>query len=329
MIKRKSDVLAVGNAIVDRIFSVSEELLNQKNMDKGVMQLIDSEEAERLSDGVGPGVEISGGSAANTAVGIASLGAQASFIGKVGGDFLGKIFKDSIVESGVSYNTEPVNTKTQTASCTIFVTPDGERTMNTYLGASVELSPKDINPEIIENTKISYLEGYLYDPPEAKEAFHKVCQLTRKYGGYTAFSLSDPFCVDRHKSEFRKLVENHVDILFGNEEEVIALSGSKNFDEALIYVRDKTQIGVLTRGSNGSVILSGDKVYTIRPPIVNAVIDTTGAGDLYAAGFLFGLASDFDLERCGRLGALAAGEIIGQYGARSQKRLNILVERSA
>lgn len=323
------DVLAVGNAIVDVISRAEDSLLERRGLTKGIMRLVDAAESASLYEEMGPGVEVSGGSAANTAVGVALLGAKAGYIGKVGGDDLGDVFRHDISHAGVQFNTSPATTGTPTALCLILVTDDAERTMNTYLGACVELGPDDIDPDVVASAQVTYLEGYLWDPPEAKAAFRKAFAATKESGRRASLTLSDPFCVDRHRAEFRELTEHYVDVLFANEDEITSLYEVDDFDQALQHVRGHCEIAVLTRSEKGSIVVSGDEIHVVDAAPVAQVVDATGAGDMYAAGFLYGLTQGFDLGRCGRLGALAAAEIISHFGAKPEVDLKTFVDASA
>jgi sugar/nucleoside kinase (ribokinase family) len=275
---------------------------------------------------MGSGLESSGGSAANTMAGIASLGGKGAFFGKVRDDQLGKVFTHDIRAAGVNFETKPANKGAATARCLILVTPDAQRTMQTFLGASVGLGPQDIDAETVRNAQVTYLEGYLWDPPKAKEAFLKAADLAHAANRQVALSLSDPFCVARHRAEFRDLVTRHVDILFANEAEIMALFEVKGFDEALQLVRGRCDIACLTRSEKGSVIVAGNEVHVIDAARVDKVVDTTGAGDLYAAGFLYGLTNGYGLAKAGRIAALAAAEAIAHFGARPQTSLQALVK---
>ena len=315
------DVVGIGNAIVDVLARAEEGTLGELGLAKGTMTLIDAREAERLYARMGPGVECSGGSAANAVAGVASLGGRAAFIGKVRDDQLGQVFRLDIRALGVHFETAPAKSGPATARCLVFITPDAQRTLQTYLGASVELGPGDVDPTLVGAAKVTYLEGYLWDPPRAKEAFRAACEIAHGKGRKVALSLSDPFCVDRHRAEFRALVAGHVDILFANEQEITALYEVPSFDAALQAVRGKVEIAALTRSAKGSVVLRGDEVHLIDAAPVARVVDTTGAGDLYAAGFLYGLTQGRDPATCGRLGSLCAAEVIGHVGARPERPL--------
>lgn len=317
----KYDVLGIGNAIVDVISSADDAFLVERSLSKGAMQLLDAEEAENLYCEMGPGVEASGGSAANTIAGIASLGGSAAFVGKVKHDQLGDIFKHDIRALGVHFETPMAEEGPSTARCLILVTPDAQRTMNTYLGACTTLGPDDVNTDDVQDAAVTYLEGYLWDPPAAKEAFRKAMQIAHEGGRKVALTLSDAFCVERYREEFQDLVENRVDIVFANETEICSLYQVQNFDEALQRLRGKTTLAALTRSDKGSVVVCGSDVHVIDAEKVAKPVDTTGAGDQYAAGFLYGYTRGFDLARCGALGGMAAAEVISHYGARPETSL--------
>ena len=321
------DVVGVGNAIVDVLAQAEDGLLDELGLDKGAMTLINAERADALYGRMASAIEVSGGSAANTLAGIASFGGRGAYIGKVRDDQLGAVFSHDIRAAGVDYRSRPVGEGAPTARCLIFVTPDAQRTMQTYLGVSVELGPDDIDPEAIGAAQITYLEGYLFDKEPAKEAFVKAAELAHAAGRKVALSLSDPFCVDRHRGAFRHLVSGHVDVLFANEVEIVSLFEAGSFDDAVDAIRGHCEIAALTRGADGSVIVTADEVVDIAAEPVERVVDTTGAGDLFAAGVLYGLTQGFELETCGRLGSVAAGEVIGHYGARPQSPLSDLAER--
>jgi sugar/nucleoside kinase (ribokinase family) len=310
------DVVGIGNALVDVLSQESEAFLAAQRLTKGAMQLVDETRARELYAAMGPAVEVSGGSAANTVVGVASFGGRAHYIGKVRDDQLGDVFSHDLRAVGVGYTTSAATGGPATGRCLIVVTPDAQRTLTTYLGASVMLGPGDVDKELIERATILYLEGYLFDPPEAQRAFHVAAGVAHAAGRRVALTLSDPFCVGRHRAAFRELVERHVDILFANEAEIRALYEAADFDEALQQVRHHCAVAALTRSERGSVVVAGADVHVVDARRLGAVVDTTGAGDLYAAGFLFGLSRGRDLATCGRLGALAAAEVISHVGAR-------------
>ena len=310
------DVTGIGNAIVDVIAHADDAFLTANGIEKGAMTLIDAARAEELYGRMGPGIEVSGGSAGNTMAGIASLGGRGAYIGKVHGDQLGQVFRHDIRAAGVHFETAAGHGGAPTARCLILVTPDAQRSMNTFLGACVELGPEDIDEALIANSQVTYLEGYLWDPPRAKEAFRKAASTAHGAGRKVSLSLSDSFCVHRHHAEFLDLVEGHVDILFANEHEITALYKTDRFEDALEAVKRLGKTAALTRSEKGAVIVSGGEVVEVPAAPVARVVDTTGAGDLYAAGFLYGFTRGLSPAVCGRIGALAAAEIISHVGAR-------------
>lgn len=320
------DVVGVGNAIVDVIAQADEALIDRLKLSKGTMTLIDADEADRLYGEMDAGMETSGGSAANTLAGIASLGGAGAYIGKVRDDQLGGVFSHDIKAAGVDYRSRPATEGEPTARCLIFVTPDADRTMQTFLGVSVMLGPDDIDPEAIGDAQITYLEGYLFDRDAAKEAFVKAAELAHAAGRKVALSLSDPFCVDRHRASFQHLVEGHVDILFANHDEITSLYETDSFDDAVGRLVGKVDLAAVTRGAEGSVIVTADQVIEIPAEPVTNIVDTTGAGDLYAAGVLFGLTQGYELEIAGRIGSICAAEVISHYGARPETSLSALVK---
>jgi sugar/nucleoside kinase (ribokinase family) len=325
MSDREIDVVGIGNAIVDVLSHADDAFVVAHGLARGTMTLIDAPRAEALYAAMGTGVEVSGGSAANTIAGIASLGGRAGYIGKVSNDQIGGIFRHDIRAVGVRFDTAPSVSGVPTARCLIFVTPDAQRTMNTFLGACLELGPDDIDPDLVAHAKVTYLEGYLWDPPLAKQAFLRAARIAHQAGRKVALSLSDPFCVVRHRAEFVDLVKNHVDILFANEHEVCALWQVDDFDAALQATRGHCEIAALTRSEKGSVVTRNGEVHVIDAARVGKVVDTTGAGDLYAAGFLYGLTSGRGLYECGRIASLAAAEVISHFGARPETPLTELV----
>jgi sugar/nucleoside kinase (ribokinase family) len=321
------DVVGIGNAIVDVLTKADDAFLTGNRLVKGAMTLIDSAKAEILYAAMGPAIECSGGSAANTMAGIASLGGRGGYIGKVAADQLGDVFRHDIRSVGVTYATPPAKSGPATARCLIFVTPDAQRTMQTYLGACVELGPDDVPDKMIAGAEITYLEGYLWDKPAAKEAFRKAAKVAHEAQRKVALTLSDPFCVERHRAEFLALVENDVDILFANEAEVMSLYQTKAVDEALAQVqRHKSKIVVVTRSEKGSVVCHNGNILAVPAEKVDRIVDTTGAGDLFAAGFLHGLSQKMDLRDCARVGAIAAAEVISHIGARPEAALRTLVK---
>jgi sugar/nucleoside kinase (ribokinase family) len=322
------DVVGIGNAIVDVLVQADDAFLSTHGLAKGTMTLIDAARADALYAVMGPGVEESGGSAGNTMAGIASLGGAGAYIGKVRNDQLGEVFRHDITAIGVRFATAPARSGPPTARSFIIVTPDAQRTMNTYLGACVDLGPEDIDHEIIDAAQVTYLEGYLFDPPRAKEAFRKAAQRAHSAGRRVSLSLSDPFCVGRHRAEFRDLVTHHVDILFANEAEICSLYETDDFDAAAREVRRHCDVAALTRSEKGSVVVTQDHTHMIDAARVARVVDTTGAGDLYASGFLYGLTHGRDLATCGKLGSLCAAEAISHFGARPAEKLAALARQA-
>jgi sugar/nucleoside kinase (ribokinase family) len=319
------DVAGIGNAIVDVIARADEAFLAAEGMAKGAMTLIDAARADELYGRMGQGVESSGGSAGNTMAGIAALGGSGAYIGKVRDDALGAIYRHDITAMGIRFETPSAVAGPGTARCLILVTPDGQRTMGTYLGACVDLGPEDIDPRVVAAAQITYLEGYLFDPPRAKAAFRRAAAVAHAANRQVALSLSDPFCVDRHREDFRALVSGEIDILFANEAEICSLYETQDFDAAAAAVRGQVKIAALTRSEKGSVLLAGGATHTVPAAPVARVIDTTGAGDLYAAGMLFGLTRGLALPTCGAIGSLCAAEIISHMGARPEAALSKLV----
>jgi sugar/nucleoside kinase (ribokinase family) len=310
------DVIGIGNALVDVLSQESEQFLRRHGLAKGAMQLVDEARAHQLYDAMGPGIEVSGGSAANTVVGVASFGGRAHYVGKVRDDQLGEVFAHDLRAIGVGFTTPPLTSGPPTGRCLVVVTPDAQRTLNTFLGAAVHLGPDDVDPALIARGRILYLEGYLFDPPAAQQAFRVAAGHAHAAGRTVALTLSDPFCVDRHRAAFLDLLERHVDILFANEAEILSLYQVGDFDQAAKRVREHCAVAALTRSERGSVVVAGDDTHVVAAHPVAAVVDTTGAGDLYAAGFMFGWSRGLDPAACGRLGALAAAEVISHVGAR-------------
>ena len=325
MTRARFDVVGIGNAMVDVIAHAEESVLASHHLVRGAMTLIDGERAESLYAAMPPAIEMSGGSAGNTVAGVASLGGRAAYVGKVSADQLGQVFAHDIRASGVTFDVPASADGAGTGRCLIFVTPDAQRTMQTFLGAGSELQPDDVDADLIAAAKITYMEGYLWDPPGAKQAFLKAARIAHEAGRKVSISLSDPFCVERHRREFVDLVEHHVDILFANEHEIMSLYQARTFDEALQRVRGKCDIAALTRSEKGAVIVAGDELHVIDAEPVDEVVDTTGAGDLYAAGFLFGQARGMSVAMCGRIGGIAASEVISHFGARPERSLAELV----
>jgi len=317
------DVVGVGNAIVDVISIVDEAFIVENHLAKGSMSLIDAERATQLYASMPSGIESSGGSAANTMAGIASFGGRAAYIGKVRDDQLGEVFRHDIRSTGVSYDVPYATDGPPTARCLIQVTPDADRTLNTFLGISSLLSPDDIDPALVASAKLVYCEGYLWDIEIAKQAIRKAMDIGRASGAKTALTLSDSFCVERHRDEWLELIGSRVDIIFANETEICALYEC-DWDTAADKIAGQVEIACLTRHSSGSVIVTANERFAIGPEPCEQLVDTTGAGDLYAAGFLHGYARGLDLATCGRLGSLAAAEIIGHVGARPAIPLSTL-----
>lgn len=326
MSNARYDVTGIGNAIVDIIGRCDDAYLKKIGADKGSMRLVDAATIKDIYTGMGPATEMSGGSAANTIAGVASFGGKAGFIGKVADDEFGRIFSHDIRSIGVAFSGTPVSGKEPTSRSLILVTPDGERTMNTFLGISTDLDHGQIDNALIRDSAIVYLEGYLFDRPDAKAAFRAALAEAKKANRKVALTLSDGFCVDRHRAEFLDLIRSGVDILFANESEIKSLYETDNFDTAAGKVRHDTKLAVLTRSAKGSLILDEGKPVTIAPERVEEVVDTTGAGDLYAAGFLFGYAKGYPLNICGKLASLSAAEVISHVGARPQTDLSTLAK---
>ena len=326
MVPAQLDVVAVGSAIVDVLAGADDATLEDLGLVKGTMALVDAERADALYASMGPAVEVSGGSAANTAAGVASFGGAAAFMGKVADDQFGAVFTHDIRAVGVEYATPPAVAGPATARCLVLVTPDAQRTMSTYLGAATALGSGDIDEDLVGRARFTYVEGYLWDPPEAIHALRRAMDAAHAAGGRVALSLSDPFCVARHRQEFLDLLDGEVDVLFANEEEIVSLLEAGSFEDAVAAVRGRCEVAALTRGPLGSVVVSEGPAIRVPAAPVAEVIDTTGAGDLYAAGFLFGLAREADLERCARLGSLAAAEVISHMGARPAVPLSSLAE---
>jgi len=315
------DVLCIGNAIVDVLARVEDGFVNRHGLVKGSMNLIDEARAESLYADMGQAVEVSGGSAGNTAAGIASFGGKAAYFGKVKDDQLGAIYRHDMRAQGVSFDSRASTEGPATARSFILVTPDGERTMNTYLGACVNLTVDDIDSAVVESAKVTYMEGYLWDRPEAKEAFKRAAAVSRKAGRQTSITLSDSFCVERHRDSFLDLIRSGIDIVFANESEIKSLYQTQNFDGAMQAIRKDCSIAVLTRSEAGCVVVRGEEVHAIPAYPVSKVVDVTGAGDLFAAGFLLGLTHGLKLAHCAQLGALAAAEVISHIGARPEVNL--------
>jgi sugar/nucleoside kinase (ribokinase family) len=328
MTSAKYDVLAIGNALFDVLVRAEDDFLVKHGMAKGGMALIDEARAAAIYADMGQATEMSGGSAANTIVGLASLGARAAYVGKVKDDQIGRLYSHDIRAAGVAFDTKPASDGPATGCSYILITPDGERTMNTYLGAAQDLGPADIDPEQIAASALVYLEGYLWDPKNAKEAFLKASQIAHGAGRQVALTLSDPFCVDRYRDEFLELMRSGtVDLIFANESELHSLYQTSDFDSALNQLQNDVGLGVVTRSEKGCAVVAKDAVTLVPAARIEKLVDTTGAGDLFAAGFLFGLARNAGYENAGRLGALAAAEVIQHIGARPQLSLKELAQQ--
>ena len=325
-------LLTIGNALLDVLSNESEDFIadqHQKHgMERASMNLINETRAKELYSAMGHAIESSGGSAANTSACYASLGGNGAYIGKVADDQLGEVFRHDMRAIGVHFDTTPLAVGPATGRCMVLVTPDGERTMNTYLGAAVELSPDDIDEDLVASCAVTYLEGYLFDPPQAKEAFVKAAEIAHKSYRKIALTLSDPFCVERHRADFLELVDRHVDILFANEEEIMSLYGVTDWNDIPTIMDKKCEIVCLTRGDKGSVILNGQDIHEVPAKAVS-VVDTTGAGDAYAAGFLYGYTNKLPLYEAGEIGSIAAAEVISHMGPRPQVELKTLLPKKA
>ncbi len=320
------DVVGIGNALVDVISTVDDDFIEAHDFPHGATTMVELDRAEAVYADLPPAQEISGGSCANTIAGLASFGASVAFIGRVRDDQLGKVYTHDLRSLGVHFDVPPATAGPATGRCLVMVTPDAQRTQCTYLGASTFIGPEDVDPAVVARAQVTYLEGYLWDQPPAKNAIRKAAAAARDAGRRVALTLSDPFCVDRHRSEFRALVEDEIDVLFANETEICSLYEVDDFDAALQRVRGHCQIAALTRSERGSVAVAGDEVHVIDAHPIDRVVDTTGAGDQYAAGFLYGLTRGLDLATCGRLGAAAAAEVISHFGARPLVSLAELAE---
>lgn len=325
MPETRLDVLCIGNAIVDVIANATDDFLDAEGLVKGSMRLIDAEEAERLYDHMGPAHEVSGGSAGNTAAGIAALGGRAGFIGQVAPDQLGGFYRHDLTSAGVEFITPAADVGVPTARSMILVTPDGHRTMNTFLGAAQHLPSSALDEDQIRTSKILYLEGYLWDPETPRYAMVRAIEVAREAGRKVAFTLSDTFCVDRHREGFNELVDTgRIDILFANQAEVEALAGIAHLESAVAAVKDKVEILVVTRSEDGALAIRGSERADVPAEPIDKLVDTTGAGDLFAAGFLLGTAQGKSLTQSLRLGAIAAAEVIQHYGARPEADLRAL-----
>ncbi|ATE64966.1 adenosine kinase [Rhizorhabdus dicambivorans] len=312
------DVVGIGNAIIDLLAHAEDQFLVEHQLNKGAMTLIDEATAERLYAAMGSTIRASGGSAGNTIAGLGSLGAACGYIGKLRDDELGAAYRHDLLASGVRFTTPMASDGPSTARCIIFVTSDAERTMNTYLGACVNLTADDIDAELVGAAKITYMEGYLYDEPHAKAAFHRAADIAHGAGRKVALSLSDSFCVNRHRADFLDLIENRVDILFANDGELLALFETDDLEAALDLIAGKVELAAVTLGAKGSVVVRGAERARSPAAHIERVVDTTGAGDLYAAGFLYGLTRDLPLSECARIAGLAAAEVISHFGARPE-----------
>lgn len=318
------DLLGIGNAIVDVLARSDDAFLAAHGMTKGSMALIDTATAERIYAAMGPGVESSGGSAGNTCAVAAALGARVGYLGKVADDVLGGVFAHDIRAAGVRFPSKPLSGGAPTARCLILVTPDGQRTMNTFLGACVSFGPDDVEEAEVASAAVTYMEGYLFDPPAAQAAFRKAAAIAHAAGRKVSLTLSDPFCVGRHRAAFRDLVRNEVDILFANEAELLSLYETEDFAAAVAAVRAEVGLAAVTRSEKGSLVIAGDAAHEVAA-VPTEVVDTTGAGDAYAAGFLAAHAKGLALPECGRWGSVAAAEAISHFGARPQADLKALV----
>jgi len=326
MSKANLDLVGIGNAIVDVLSKTDDNFLSSNKIHKGTMTLIEADQAEALYAKMGPGMEVSGGSVANSIAAFASMSGKAGYIGKLANDQLGQVFRHDIKAHGVEFDTPSLEDGPPTARCLILITPDAQRTMCTFLGACVWIAPSDLDEEMIKNAKVTYLEGYLFDRPRAKQTFRKACEISHAGGKKVALSLSDPFCVERHRDEFLDLVKSDVDILFANEDEIGALYKTNTFDEAVHYAREACEVAVITRSAKGSLIVTKDETIEVPAEPVIQVVDTTGAGDMYAAGFLYGYTRGKPMAECGRIGSIAAAEVIAHVGARPQTNLKKLLQ---
>lgn len=327
MSEARFDVVGIGSAIVDVLAQTNDAFLSNHDAPKGTMLWVEEDQSTALYKDIGPAVEASGGSAANTMAGIASFGGKPAFIGKTKADQLGEIFAHDIQAVGVHYDTPPLTEGLATARCIILVTPDAQRTMFTYLGASGSLSAGDMNDDLISDSKVLYIEGYQWDLPETKKAIIGACETAHRAGNKVALTLSDPFVVERHRNDLFDLVNQYVDLLFGNEQEITTLFRANSFDEAVEALEGRVDVAALTRGADGAVTVTKDKLIQTPAEPYGKVVDTTGAGDLYAAGFLYGYTQGDELKTCARLGALAAGEVISHMGARPEISLKDLAAK--
>ena len=315
------DLVGIGNALVDVVAQADDAFIDDNALAKGAMTLIDADQADALYDRMPPGIESSGGSCANTMAGFAALGGKGAYIGRVKDDQFGTVFRHDMRALGCAFDTAAAADGPPTGRCLITVTPDAQRTMCTFLGAACLLAPEDLDEAVIQSSRVLYMEGYLFDQPPAQKAFVDAAEMAHAAGREVSVTLSDGFCVDRHRDAFLALVEHHIDILFANEDEICSLYQVDRFDDALQRVRGHCKIACLTRSEKGAVVVSGEEVHVIDAEPVDRVLDTTGAGDQYAAGFLYGYTQGRDLQSCGRMGAITAAEVIQHYGARPEADL--------
>jgi sugar/nucleoside kinase (ribokinase family) len=322
------DLVGIGNALVDVVAQTDDAFLAANGLAKGSMMLVDGAAANALYGRMPPGIEASGGSCANTMAGFSALGGRGAYIGKVSDDQFGGVFRHDMRAMGCDFDTPAAPDGPSTGRCLVMVTPDAQRTMCTNLGAACLLTPADLDGALLQDAKVVYMEGYLFDEPAAQQAFIQAAEIAHAAGGEVSITLSDGFCVDRHRLAFRRLVEDHIDILFANEVEICSLYQVDAFDDALQQVRSHCRVACLTRSAKGAVVLSGDEVHVVDAEPVGSVIDTTGAGDQFAAGFLYGYTQGRDLHTAGRIGAIAAAEVIQHYGGRPASDLRALVERT-
>ena len=324
---KQFDLLGIGNSVVDVLYEVDETFIKNNKLKKDVMTIIDEKKAEKFYSQLKQGIEVAGGSVANSTVGFASLSGKPAFIGKIKDDNLGKSFSTSLSNAGVFYKTKPITDGPGTARSFIFVTPDAQRTMNTYIGACSLLSPKDMDEKIIKNSKITFLEGYVWEEDLAKESLVKAAEISRKAGNKVALTLSDPFCVKKHKLEFKELIKKNIDILFANEFEVKELCQTEELEESAKEISNMIEIVAITRSEKGAKIYNSKEAVEIKAKVFNKVKDTTGAGDLFAAGFLYGLTKKFSILKSGNIASITAGEIISHFGARPETNLSYLIQK--
>ena len=324
---KQFDLLGIGNSVVDVLYEVDETFIKNNKLEKDVMTIIDEEKAENFYSKLKQGIEVAGGSVANSTVGFASLSGKPAFIGKIKNDNLGKSFSKSLSNAGVFFKTEPIIDGPGTARSFIFVTPDAQRTMNTYIGACSLLSPKDMDEKIIKNSKITFLEGYVWEEDLAKESLVKAAEISRKAGNKVALTLSDPFCVKKHRLEFKELIKKNIDILFANEFEVKELYQTEDLEESAKEISNMIEIVAITRSEKGAKIYNAKEAVEIKAKVFNKVKDTTGAGDLFAAGFLYGLTKKFSILKSGNIASITAGEIISHFGARPKTNLKYLIQK--